>query len=320
MNEKMPKLFALARAQAGIVTYRDLTEIGFTGSDISYRVKTGLLERVLPRTYLISGAPWDRPTQMSAAARWSQGAISHRTAAVEHGLIRMPEPPPIEVSTRRPIYKAVPWVTFHRTSYLPKEHIVVLGGVPFTDPERTVMDLASVMHPRRVGHAIDGGLLAGKLSLESLLERVELEARSGRDGICLVREELAKRYDGLSPGHSGLETTVFEILSHPSLPTLERHPKISSGKGFDYEFDLGWERYRTLGEIDDYGTHGGLDPFNKDRDKLLRAQELGYAVIQITRDMSLAPDRLRDRVRNVLRARGWRDSARAHPNSPRGQS
>jgi hypothetical protein len=240
---------------------------------------------------------------MSAAARWPRGAVSHLCAAVELGFLRMKTPPRIEISTGKPPYKCVDWIEIHHTTLLPREHVIDLSGVPVTDGERTILDLASIVSATMVGMAIDAGVYQGRITLDSLARRTELEARSGRSGVNVVREELAKRAPGYSPGQSGLETRIFEILTDPSVPSFERHYKIDSGKGYPLTFDLGWPDYLAVGEVDHDGTHGSLYQSARDHEKTLAAEALGLAVIRIRPEEAERPDRLRRRVRTILMPR-----------------
>lgn len=233
-----------------------------------------------------------------SACLWSEGAASHRAAAVLHELLTLVDPP-VEISTLRSC-RSREGLLVHRTSFLPEQNITIVHGIPTTDVERTILDLPQVVHKKRVSMALDVARRRNGLSLESQQERCDLESRSGRNGLTVVRSELAKRDPRLSVAQSGLEQTVFEILDHPQIPRFERHAKFPTGRGFDFEIDILWRDLSKGAEIDDYGTHGDEVPFNRDRDKLLFFAEQGIQIVQITREMTRDPAQLRERFRNFL--------------------
>ncbi len=295
-------IFELARVQHGIITLRQALELGLTKNQVGYRTRTGTWLRVLPRTFLVAGAAWDFKAHLMATCLWSGGVASHRSAAILHDLLPF-EKPIVEVTTIRNCKSYDGKAIIHRTSRLPIDFITSVEGIPCTDIERTLLDLPQIVYPKRVSMALDKARREGKVTLGSQSLRCEEEARSGRNGLNVVRNEIARRDPRASIAQSQLEDTVFQILTHPSIPSFTRHFRMDTGRGYEYEIDACWVDLNKGAEVNDHGTHSDLDPFNKDGDKMLFFAERGMQIIPITREMTKKPDDLRMRVLNFLRAR-----------------
>ncbi|MEN0011989.1 MAG: type IV toxin-antitoxin system AbiEi family antitoxin domain-containing protein, partial [Solirubrobacteraceae bacterium] len=96
MERKVPDpervIAQLAAPQRGLVTRRDLVGAGFSSGDVSRRVKSGRLVRVLPGVYLVSAINIDPATFRRAAllAAGTDASLIHRSAGGALGIIDHP--------------------------------------------------------------------------------------------------------------------------------------------------------------------------------------------------------------------------------------
>jgi hypothetical protein len=146
---KTASLLRVARRQHGVVTRVQATEADFSPSAIARAVDRGDWTRLHPGIFVV-----DRAAHPVTAA--IMGCIlrapretwaSHRTAAHLWGLDG-PVPLRPEVSTTANLRGGRAVV--HRLITMCDEDRRVRKGIPLTSPERTLIDLAGVLRPRRL--------------------------------------------------------------------------------------------------------------------------------------------------------------------------
>ena len=131
-----------ARDQQGLITSRQLGDLGLSRLDISRAGALGLLRRIQSKVYERApcGDLWKRRLRV-ASLRFGSAVVSHRAAALLHKLdgVRAAR---IELS----------WVSKHRRNQLalihsvrelPHSDIVVVGGFRVTSVTRTLIDIAA---------------------------------------------------------------------------------------------------------------------------------------------------------------------------------
>src|SRR5215468_4584365 len=129
-----------ARRQAGAISRAQLARCGQSESRITGMVHRKELIEILPGVYSARQAPESMRQRLWAAAQWSGGAVSHRSAAQ---LWQLPVPASsavhVTVADRRFRYP-VAGVRTHRVP-LGRLHTVRFDGLMITDRARTVIDL-----------------------------------------------------------------------------------------------------------------------------------------------------------------------------------
>lgn len=165
-------LFALLRAQNGLVTSRQLAEAGLRAPDVRRLVKAGRLVPVRRSVYA-DAETWHaadpfvgKPLLRIRAARHTLGAatyvFSHDSAAIPLGM-GAPSPPDslIHVSRHKTHGDAVRGgVKHHLAPYLPGD-VVHVDGLPLLGPARTALDMVRE-HGRVAGlAACDAALRLG---------------------------------------------------------------------------------------------------------------------------------------------------------------
>lgn len=277
MREEMrshKRLADLAERQYGVVSRRQLLQLGFSKSAIGRASSADRLRRVHRGVYAVGHARISNHGRCLAAvlACGDGGVLSHGSAAWILGLQGVC-PRPVEVTIpqhghrRRGIWS-------HRTKALGPMDQEVVDGIPTTSRARTFLDLARVRSVR---------------SLESMLERAE---RQGQLDLGAIDAILAD-HRGEAGSQRLLEaTTIYRdpaffrarserlfraMIRRAGLPLPAMNTVVAG-----IEIDAYWEAERFAVEVDGWGTHRTRAAFERDpvrQEDLLLA---GISSIRIT--------------------------------------
>lgn len=251
------RVWSLARRQHGVVTRRQLLELGLSCHAIDHRLAKGRLHAVfrgvyaLGRPELSSEGMW-----MAAVLHCGPGAmLSHESAAVAWG-IRRPRAGPIEVSIRGCGTRTVPGLRVHRRHALGEGDMTIHRGIPVTSPALTLVDLAVRLSPRALEAAVNE---ADKLDLvdpERL--RGTLEDMARRPGIARLRHLLNRDVFVLTD--SELERLFLPIVRATGLP-----PPLTRQRLNGFKVDFFWPGLGLVVETDGLRYH--RTPAQQTRDR-----------------------------------------------------
>jgi putative AbiEi antitoxin of type IV toxin-antitoxin system len=224
------RIWALVKRQHGVISHRQLRDLGLGRSSIRWRVNSGRLHPVRRGVYAVG-----RP-EMSPQGRWvaallacGPGAVlSHSSAAALwgfggelRGLIEVSLPPGRR--SRRPGIRA------HRRATLGAAEVTEHDGIPVTAPIRTLIDLATRLAP---------GLLERAVNEADKLERVRadilyasLDDHGGEPGVGRLRRLLDPVHFRLSD--SELERAMRPVAKRAGLPVPETKAWVN-----EYEVDF----------------------------------------------------------------------------------
>ena len=140
------RLFETAAAQEGLFTTRQAAEAGYSPQLLVHYVHAGKAVRLSRGIYRLVHFPAGEHEEMVAAWLWSElaGVISHQTALALHGLS---DALPIHVhltlptAWRRRRFRVPADVVLHHAD-VPPEDRAWFGGVPTTNPRRSLNDCA----------------------------------------------------------------------------------------------------------------------------------------------------------------------------------
>jgi very-short-patch-repair endonuclease len=274
-----------ATRQHGLVSRAQLLGAGVTSARIAHRFETGHLERVLKGVYRVAGGQRTWQADLMAALLYcgSGSALSHRSAARLHGLLRIPEL--VELCTpRRRRARDLPesWVV-HTSIVFPKADLIEVGGLTCTTVERTLIDLGAVVPTRRVGHAVEEALRSYKTDL-SMLEFVHQRRRGrGRRGAGVLAEVL----DDLKSApatESPSEREFMNLLRRSGLPLPETQQVIEHDGRFIARVDFLWRDLGLVVEVDGHEYHSTRDQRSSDSSRQNRLTAFGYTVLRFTSD------------------------------------
>jgi hypothetical protein len=299
MREEMRSargLAALAAAQHGVVSTRQLNELGYTASAIGRRLKAGRLHRIHRGVYSV-GNPAVSPHGRCLAAVLASGEgalLSHGSAAWLWGIA--PTCPRISQVTvpRRGHGRAA--IRVHHVGTLVDADRSSVDGIAVTALPRTLLDLAASERPRRLQKLVDRAKRLALLDLAAI--DALLDRRPGAPGSPALRSALALyRHEVFDRARS--ELLFLQLVERAGI----RQPALNTWVA-GHVLDAYWDRERFAVEIDGWKAHGTRAAFEADR---LRDEELklaGIDVIRVTaRRIEREPDRVAARLQALLARR-----------------
>lgn len=269
---------ALAERQHGVVTRRQLLELGLGRRAIGHRLDRGRLHPLHRGVYAVGHRVLTRNGRWMAAvlATAPDAVLSHRSAAALWGLR--------ETAAARVDVTAPRWsrpragISSHQ-ALLAADEITVRSGVPVTTPPRTLLDLASVISPWQVERAVEQAdvlRLTDPRSLEDLVAR-----HHGRPGVPVIRRILHAGRIGATVTRSELEARFLAFLDAEGLPRPHVNARLQTPAGW-FEVDCVWRRERVIVELDGYASHGTRAAFERDRARDRALQAAGWRVVRVT--------------------------------------
>lgn len=288
---------AVAAAQHGVISRRQLTAVGLGRSAIAHRVAQGRLHRLHRGVYLVGHEVPARLAPEVAALLACSGAgavLSHRTAATLWGVGPPTEGVDVTVVGRDCGRRA--GVRVHRVRHLDTRDRALRERLPITAPARTLLDLAEAIPPRDLERAVAEALVK-KLTTEPQLERL-LSRSPGRRGTRPLRAILDQT-KGPPITRSEAERRLLDLIRAGQLPAPRTNAKVGR-----YEVDFLWIRQRVVVEVDGYAFHSNRAAFERDRARDGDLQARGFAVLRLTwRQITDEPHRSLVRIAQVLATR-----------------
>jgi very-short-patch-repair endonuclease len=285
-------LAELATRQHGVVSTRQLRELGFSENVITEEAKRGRLRRVHRGVYAVGheSLTWEGHC-MAAVLANPRTVASHWTAGCLWGLLRSSPSGRFHLTAARRRHRR-PEFHLHASALL-KEDLARVEGIPVTSLARTVLDLAA-LDPKRTEKDLRRADDANQLDLREfhgLLDRT-----AGHPG----HATLARAVDLYRPDpavtRSGLERRFRRLVRKAGLP----EPAMNYVVG-GYELDCWWEEARLAVELDTFGTHGSRLSFEEDRKRQRVLGLLGVRLERVTdRQLAEEPDEVLRAVAALL--------------------
>jgi len=277
----------LARRQAGVVARAQLAASGLSERRVQGMIARGELIQLLPAVYAPPTTPSTVRRRMWAAALWSDGVLSHRTAAQLWRLpVQLTTVVHVTVDDRR-FRAAVPDVRVHRV----RLHATLrtsIDDLPVTTERRTVVDLLRTEPFAAALDLLDRTLRTGLMSEAILRDTIRREP--GRSGNLQLRELI----DGIEPGaHAESERRLHTILRRAKLVGWRPQYRIRLPAGTAFA-DEAFPDYRIAIEVDGRRTHDvHSDQFETDRLRQNEIVLLGWRVLRFTwSELTYRPERV----------------------------
>jgi very-short-patch-repair endonuclease len=287
------RLLELAAAQHGVVSRRQLLQIGLTRDAIKHRIARGDLVRVQRCVYAIGHERLSRKGRwMAAVLTYGDGVLSHRSAAAHWDLLATAAARiDISLPSHRDV-RAREGIRIHHVR-LGQGDRTIRDAIPTTTPMRTLLDLADVVSASRVREAYERSLNLGLFDMravESLLVR-----SPGRRGLKLLCELIAEASEPPIL-RSKLERRFLELCRSQALPLPATNVVVEG-----FEVDALWPRARLIAELDSRAHHSGPQAFERDRVRDERLALAGYRVLRFTdRRLKEEPSGVAAAVRAML--------------------
>jgi very-short-patch-repair endonuclease len=267
------RISMLAEAQHGLVTRRQLETLGLGRGAIEHRIAVGSLHRVRRGVYAV-GHRALRPRAHILAVVLAAGpgvAVSHRSAAA---LSRIRRSASATVEITVPDRRRGPADARVHHAPLPPDQVTIVDGIPVTTVERTLLDLAAVLRPEALRHALEEAEMQVRPDWRVLAELVA--AAGGRRGVRALRAILDERSVGTRTTKSGLERAFLVFLRRHGLPLPDTNAWIEG-----YEVDCVWRGARLIVELDSR-LHLDHGKFERDRARDRALTIAGWRVVRVT--------------------------------------
>lgn len=294
---------ALAERQHGIVSRRQLCELGLTDDMIDGRTISGRLHRVLREVYAVGHRGIGRRGSMLAAVlACGEGAVvSHGSAAELLGLWDK-RPVLVNITGSSQAGRKIDGVRWHRVLRPERWEVTAREGIPCTTVSRTLVDLAGNVSLKTLSRLVEQAAVLRLLDVPDI-DRVL--ARGRRRGAPRLRAVLASwRDEGeMMPRlRSLLEARILPAIVAAGLPRPECNVELQI-EGRRLQVDLLWKEQRLVIETDGEQTHGTRAAFQRDRwrDQLLVSA--GYRTARVTwQQLDEEPSAVVARIKRMLTA------------------
>lgn len=291
-------LARLAGRQAGVVSRRQLRELGYSEAAIGRAVSAARLHRVHRGVYAVGHRLLSAHGRCHAAvlACGPDAVLSHASAAWLWGLQpKLGSLVEVSIPTRGHPRKAI---QVHHLLSLGTEDRDKSEGLPVTAIPRTLLDLAATLRRSPLDHAVQRAERLDLLDLGKI--DAVLERRRGAPGTVALRRAL-EIYRAPVFARSRPERLFLDLVKKAGLP----HPAINTYVA-GHEIDAYWERERFAVEVDGWDAHRSRAAFEQDPVRQEELKLAGIDSIRLTaRRIEREPARVAERLAILLdRRRG----------------
>jgi very-short-patch-repair endonuclease/predicted transcriptional regulator of viral defense system len=285
-RDQEDRLAALAAAQHGVVTWRQLGGLGLSPRSVERLAARGRLRRVHRGVYQVGplAGPW--AAEMAAVLAVGRDACtSHESAAwmwrVVPGRDRTS---PVDLVVVGGGASARPGIRLHRVACLGRDERAVVDGVPTTSVARTLVDLATRLGRRDLEQAIGRAERERLVRLDDL--RALLRRHPHRRGAAAL---LSLLDDQAEPAVTDSEAEELFLTHWRDTELIQ--PRVNASLG-PYRLDFYWPGHGIAIEIDGYRHHGTRPRFEGDRARTTYLAGRGIQVIPVTwRHLTRRPTR-----------------------------
>jgi very-short-patch-repair endonuclease len=235
----------LTRRQHGVVTRRQLLDLGMPPDVIQGRLKRGQLHRVAAGIYAVGRPDIGRLGRFKAAtlACGTDAQLSHLSAA-DLWRIRPQRGGPIDVAVPSTVDRQRRGIRLHRRALLGPPRFV--RGIPVGDPVSVLVDLASELAAEETEDAVNE---ADRLDLIRTVHlRDALEAHSRRPGLGRLKATLDSQT--FSRAQNALERRFLALIRAAGLPAPDAQHRLGR-----YRVDFFWPHLGLVVETDSLRHH-----------------------------------------------------------------
>jgi hypothetical protein len=296
-------LAKLAATQHGVVSQRQLTELGYSEGGVARAVRSGRLHRLNRGVYGVGHPAVSRHGRYLAAVLTSgEGAmISHESAAWLWGLsptwLQVPE---VTVPARGHNRAGI---QVHHSTILEEEDRAEVEGISVSAVPRTLLDIGARQSDKQLERLVEK---AERMALLDVGAIESLIARGGRHaGRKRLRRAVALYLDPVI-SRAQTERAFLDIVKRAGLPRPAINLFVAG-----HEIDAYWEQERFAVELDGWETHRTRAAFERDPLRIEDLKLAGIDAIRITaRRIEQEPAQVARRLRILIERR--RRSLRLH--------
>jgi predicted transcriptional regulator of viral defense system len=274
-------IVAVAAVQHGVLGLWQLTALGLSARAIQHRCAAGRLHRIhravyaiVPRELLSRQGHWMAAVLVSGPA----AVVSHRTAAVLHGLLEY-NGAKTDVTVPGRHSRRRGQLVIHGSSSMTSADVTVEHGIPCTTVARTLFDLADVVERRRHERAFDQAEMMNVFDLAAIDD--QLRRNPTRSASRKVRALLEQHYVGSTPTESELEEGFLALCRRIDVPPPELQQWITLPDGGEpIRADFLWRAQRVVVETDGDKYHRTAQRRSDDRRKNQRLIVHGFKPVR----------------------------------------
>ncbi len=298
--------FQTAGRQFGVITRRQLLDVGTSTSSISRARQRGLLVEVLPGVFRFASSPESFMMRSAAVnlATEPVGFLSGWTAARLWGLRKMPESP-IHVTVPPNTNRALPdWVRCHRSRwYDESDRYTRPDGLVVAQPMRMLFGLAAAFNQHRFERAAEDAWHLGLITPSDAWDYLDRHRCRGKDGVSTMESWLERSMPRARPTQSDLERLFLEALERRSLPAPEMQYPLQLPSGEVIHLDIAWPDIRLAVEPGSSWWHGGDAAQRRDQERDRACTEIGWMTLRFDETVRDDPDRAAEQVERIHRRR-----------------
>lgn len=302
MQPAVKTLRATATGQDSQFATLQARKLGLTRNHLVRLRQRGEIQQIrrgLWRFASATGAP--DPAVSAALLCWPDGVISHRSAAVYHGLKRIPVPDEADVTVTHGEVRRLPGIAVHWSRNLPSQDVLKVGGVRYTTQARTVLDLADPDEAWESLAILDDMIAIGA-SRRWIHSRAK-ELANGRGGVRLIRDATVR--DGAREFRSWLERTAAAVYRRGGLPDPVWNVRVRDDRGLIGIVDALWPEWRVVSEKEGLRFHTTPTQRRRDAERFNRLQDANYRPRRFTwEDVVHRPLEMIETLHRALRAAG----------------
>lgn len=260
-----------AARQHGMVTGRQLYDLGLTDRQVQADVDAGVLVQVHRGTFRHAAGEDTWRTQLTAAclACGPTAVASARSAGRLWGLRDVPRwrPEVTVLDTTKPRLRGV---VVHRTDRLDAVDVSRVDGISVTSPARTLLDLGALLPRPVLTPVLEDATFRRLLVIEDVLSILERLGGPGRRGTAALRGAVD---DAVVTGRleSRLELALARLLEIAGGPPPVRQYDVALAGGVRARLDFAWPDRRLAVEADGRRWHSTKRDFDRN---LVRSRAL----------------------------------------------
>jgi very-short-patch-repair endonuclease len=226
-----------------------------------------------------------------------EAVLSHRSAAALWGL-REDHRPSIDVIAPNRRGRVPAGISAHRDGTLIAADRTSLHGIPCTNVQRTLLDLAAVLPVRELRKALSEAEVLRLLNHEAV--RLLIKRSRGRRGVARLRMLLDDIHPETKQTRSEMERLFLRMCDRAGLPRPEVNVALDIG-GRQLRPDFLWRDAGLIVEADSRRYHDTDSAFQSDRRREQRLQLAGWRVSRCTwEQIEREPHALAETIRGLL--------------------
>lgn len=287
-----------AARQGGAISRAQLTALGLDDDRIDRLVRAGWLVRVHRGVYRVGVLTPQGLLFAAVLATGPHAAVSHRSAAHEHGLLRTR--PPVVVDIIAPTSRRKRKGIRPHESLLDSRDVTTRSRLRITTVARTLLDIAPSLNEPALQAAVDEARVQRRLHLPAI--EAAIARAPGHHGSGPLRNALARHDPGRGRPIGDFERRAIAFLRDHGFPPYVRNFTVVVD-GEPFSLDVVWLEHRVALELDSRTFHDNDPAFATDRRRSRRLAAAGWQLVRGTwQDLDVRPAELAADVRALLRA------------------